>query len=73
MEDKNEYKYLTRIDYPADLRKFKVEELPIDPSDPEPPKTGDSSAILFHMSLMGVSLAALLLLLPLSRKRRQTQ
>lgn len=28
MEDKNEYKYLTRIDYPADLRKFKVEELP---------------------------------------------
>ena len=28
MGDNNEYKYLKKIDYPADLRKLKVEELP---------------------------------------------
>lgn len=28
MGDNNEYRYLTKIDYPADLRKLKVEELP---------------------------------------------
>lgn len=28
MGDKSEYKYLTRIDYPEDLRKLEVEELP---------------------------------------------
>ena len=28
MGDCNEYKYLTKIDYPADLRQLKVEELP---------------------------------------------
>ncbi|MBR6203219.1 MAG: 1-deoxy-D-xylulose-5-phosphate synthase [Bacteroidaceae bacterium] len=28
MGDGNEYKYLTKIDYPADLRQLKVEELP---------------------------------------------
>ena len=28
MGDSNEYKYLTKIDYPADLRQLKVEELP---------------------------------------------
>ena len=28
MGDSNEYKYLTKIDYPIDLRKLKVEELP---------------------------------------------
>ena len=28
MGDSNEYKYLTKIDYPVDLRKLKVEELP---------------------------------------------
>lgn len=29
MENKVEYKYLNRIDYPSDLRKLKVEELPM--------------------------------------------
>ena len=28
MGDSNEYKYLTKLDYPVDLRKLKVEELP---------------------------------------------
>ncbi|MBP3213706.1 MAG: 1-deoxy-D-xylulose-5-phosphate synthase [Bacteroidaceae bacterium] len=28
MGDSNDYKYLTKIDYPADLRRLKVEELP---------------------------------------------
>lgn len=28
MKDKHDYTYLSRIDYPTDLRKFKVEELP---------------------------------------------
>ncbi len=48
---------------------FKVEELPIGPNDPQPPKTGDDSGLLLYGGIMVLSLAALTVLLT---KRRKT-
>ena len=50
---------------------FKVEEFPIEESDPEPPKTGDDFNIFLWGGLMAVSAAALLLLI--FRRRKETQ
>ena len=50
---------------------FKIKELPIDPSDPQPPKTGDTSNIFLYAGLMIVSLAALIVLLFARKKKRQ--
>lgn len=50
---------------------FKIEELPIEPTDPEPPKTGDKSNIFFYSSLMIVSLVALIILLIESKRQKQ--
>lgn len=51
---------------------FKVEELPIDPSDPEPPKTGDTSNIHLYMGLMIVSLTVIILLMLANKRRKET-
>ena len=50
---------------------FKIEKLPIDPSDPEPPKTGDASNIFLYSGLMVFSLAALAFLLFSNRKKQE--
>lgn len=50
---------------------FKIEELPIDPTDPKPPKTGDTSNIFLYAGLMVVSLTALVILLFADRRRKQ--
>lgn len=42
---------------------FLIEEHPAEPTDPEPPKTGDETQLWLWIALMGVSLLALLLLL----------
>lgn len=47
---------------------FKVEELPIGPNDPQPPKTGDDSGLLLYGGLMVLSIAALTVLLTKKRK-----
>lgn len=51
---------------------FKVEELPVSPDDPEPPKTGDESKLYPYGGLMMFSLAALVVLL-LTAKRKKEQ
>lgn len=47
---------------------FAAEELPVEPSDPEAPKTGDESQILLWIVLMLGSLAMLVLLLGRRKK-----
>ena len=46
-----------------------VEELPVEPSDPEPPKTGDTSHVYLYASVMAVSFTALVFLLVYKRKK----
>lgn len=51
---------------------FKIEELPVGPADPEPPKTGDDSHIWAYGILLPASLLALILLVA-HRKKKETQ
>jgi hypothetical protein len=48
---------------------FKVEELPVEPTDPKPPQTGDSFPLVVCFGLMAVSLAGLIILL-ITNKRK---
>ena len=48
---------------------FKVEELPVEPTDPTPPKTGDTFSLSLYIGLMIFSLTGLVVLL-LTKKRR---
>lgn len=50
---------------------FAVEELPVEPDDPEPPKTGDESQILLWAGLMVGSLIMLLILLYCRKKKEK--
>ena len=50
---------------------FKVEELPVSPDDPEPPKTGDESKLLLYSGLMIISFAVLILLVVVKRRKKQ--
>jgi hypothetical protein len=48
---------------------FKVEELPVEPTDPKPPQTGDSFPLVLCFGLMVISLAGLIVLL-ITNKRK---
>ena len=50
---------------------FKVEELPVEPSDPEPPKTGDTNNLFLYSGLMIFSLAALIILIATKGRRQK--
>ena len=50
---------------------FKIEELPVEPSDPEPPKTGDTTNLALYSGLMFCSLAAIIALLFLGKRRKR--
>ena len=50
---------------------FKVEELPVESTDPQPPKTGD--IILAYVAVMVLSLAVLLVLLLVRKRRKQEE
>ena len=48
---------------------FKVEELPVEPTDPTPPQTGDNFSLPLYIALMAFSLTGLIILL-LTKKRK---
>lgn len=48
---------------------FKVEELPVEPTDPTPPQTGDNFSLPLYIGLMAFSLTGLIALL-LTKKRK---
>lgn len=50
---------------------FKIEELPVEPSDPEPPKTGDTSNIHVYAGMMLLSLLAIIILLLPRKEKKQ--
>ena len=50
---------------------FAVEELPVEPSDPEPPKTGDDARLWLWIGMAAVSLLVLLLLILVRKKGNQ--
>ncbi len=50
---------------------FKVEELPVEPTDPKPPQTGDTSNLFLYSGLMIFSLVGLIVLLLAAKKRKQ--
>ena len=50
---------------------FAVEELPVEESDPQPPKTGDQNRVLLWAGLMAVSLGLVVILLV--RVKRKTE
>lgn len=50
---------------------FKIEELPVEPSDPEPPKTGDTSNIHAYAGMMLLSLLAVIMLLFTGKGKKQ--
>ena len=52
---------------------FKIEEFPVDPDDPEPPKTGDETNVELLVGLMCVSAVALLVLLILMKRKRKDE
>ncbi len=50
---------------------FKIEELPVEPSDPEPPKTGDTSNIYVYAGMMLLSLLAMIISLLAGKEKKQ--
>lgn len=50
---------------------FKVEELPVEPDDPKPPQTGDTTNAYFYIAIASVSGLVLFLLLIFKRRKVQ--
>lgn len=50
---------------------FKVEELPVEPTDPTPPQTGENSSLPLYIGLMVFSLTGLIVLLWTNKKKAQ--
>ena len=50
---------------------FKVEEFEVEPTDPEPPKTGDEFQLGLWIALMAVSFCGLILLVFLRKKKKE--
>ena len=51
---------------------FKVEELPVESTDPKPPQTGDTSNLFLYAGLMIFNFAALIILI-LGKRRKQEE
>lgn len=50
---------------------FKVEELPVEPDDPQPPKTGDDSNVLLYAVMALLSLTAIIMIPFLTRRKKE--
>ena len=50
---------------------FKVEELPVEPTDPKPPQTGDTSNLFLYSGLIIFSLVGLIVLLAAKRRKQE--
>ena len=50
---------------------FKVEELPVEPTDPTPPQTGDNFTLPLYIGLMVFSLTGLIVLLWTNKRKAQ--
>ena len=50
---------------------FKVEELPVEPTDPTPPQTGENFSLPLYIGLMAFSLAGLIVLLLTNKRKSQ--
>lgn len=50
---------------------FKVEELPVEPTDPTPPQTGDNFSLPLYIGLMVFSLTGLIVLLWTNKRKAQ--
>lgn len=50
---------------------FMIEEYPIEPTDPQPPYTGDDFQIWIWVGLMAVSLTAIVILILLGKRRKK--
>lgn len=48
---------------------FKVEELPVDPDDPKPPKTGDDSQLELYFLLMAISAVGIAVVILFYKKK----
>ena len=52
---------------------FMIEEYPVEPTDPEPPKTGDETPVWAVLVLMGLSLCAIVLLIVLKKRGKKDE
>ena len=52
---------------------FMIEEYPIEPTDPQPPYTGDDFQIWIWVGLMAVSLAAIVILILVGKRRKKEE
>ena len=52
---------------------FKIEEFPVEPSDPVPPQTGDETPIGLYFALMGVAFVAIVALVLIFFKRKKNE
>ena len=50
---------------------FAVEELPVEPDDPKPPKTGDEAPIVLYMAICAACAAAVTVLFATRKKKEQ--
>ena len=52
---------------------FKVEQLPIEPTDPDIPETGDDNRLWLYAGLLVCSVAAVFIILIVAKRKKQEE